>query len=116
MQFFCFRLDEKKNVGTDVKISPPHEHMVKRETIYDDYQNANSEILEPVYQIPELDYDDLNQALNELYGNDDADIHEDKRFLGKYSITFKKLLFTILYTNNVNLTKLYSHKNTHELI
>lgn len=57
--------------------------MVKRESIYDDYQGANGEILEPIYQIPELDYDDLNQALNEIYANDDDDIHENKRFLGK---------------------------------
>lgn len=77
-------LDEKNNAATDVKISPSHDHLVKRESNYDDYQGSNSEILEPIYQIPEIDYDDLNQALNELYGNDeDDDIHEDKRFLGK---------------------------------
>lgn len=58
--------------------------MVKRESIYDDYPGTNSEILEPIYQIPELDYDDLNQALNEIYANDDDEIHEDKRFLGKF--------------------------------
>lgn len=57
--------------------------MVKRESLYDDYQGTNSEILEPIYQIPELDYDDLNQALNEIYANDEDEIHEDKRFLGK---------------------------------
>lgn len=57
--------------------------MVKRESLYDDYQGTNSEMLEPIYQIPELDYDDLNQALNEIYSNDVDDIHEDKRFLGK---------------------------------
>lgn len=58
--------------------------MVKRESVYDDFQGStNSEILEPLYQIPEFDYDDLNQALNEIYANDDDDIHEDKRFLGK---------------------------------
>lgn len=58
--------------------------MVKRESVYDDFQGStNGEILEPIYQIPEFDYDDLNQALNEIYANDDDDIHEDKRFLGK---------------------------------
>lgn len=68
-----------------MKVSPQHHlHMVKRESLYDDYQGStNSEILEPIYQIPEFDYDDLNQALNEIYANDDDDIHEDKRFLGK---------------------------------
>lgn len=57
--------------------------MVKRESLYDDYQGTNSEILEPIYQVPEFDYDDLNQALNEIYANDDDDMHADKRFLGK---------------------------------
>lgn len=62
--------------------------MFKRESVYDDYQGTNSEILEPIYQIPEFDYDDLNQALSEIYGNDDVDIHEDKRFLGKWKVNY----------------------------
>ncbi|XP_037025392.1 uncharacterized protein LOC119066834 isoform X2 [Bradysia coprophila] len=72
--------DGKNSHTADVKVAPHHQH--KRESVYDDYPGTNSEILEPIYQIPELDYDDLNQALNEIYANDDEEIHEDKRFLG----------------------------------
>lgn len=75
----------KNSHTADVKvIAPHHQHMVKRESVYDDYPpGTNSEILEPIYQMPGLDYDDFNQALNEIYGSDDDEIHEDKRFLGK---------------------------------
>lgn len=62
--------------------------MVKRESIYDDYQGTDSELLDPFYEIPELDYNDLNQALSELYANNEDEIHEDKRFLGKCKAFF----------------------------
>lgn len=58
---------------------------MKRESVYDDYVASNAEQLEPVYQTSPIDYEELNQVMNQLYpyyDSDTSNIHEDKRYLG----------------------------------
>lgn len=82
--------DLKRNLGS-LKNSPVHGAKTKRDLAYNDYPGSNSEILEPVYQASPIDYEELNEVMNQLYPYYDNDIHEDKRFLGLYTFFIKLL-------------------------
>lgn len=97
---FKLKLDEKRSIGS-LKNSPSHGgafSKVKRSIAYDEYPTINSEMLEPVYQTPPLDYEELSRLMNELYPYqsefaDDfdsaSDFHMQKRYLGKLQRTIK---------------------------
>lgn len=77
---------EKRNVGS-LKSSRVHgATKVKREIGYDNIPDE-PEIVAPVYQTEPLNYEELYEAMNELYPNYDSlnidDIQNEKRFLGK---------------------------------
>lgn len=75
---------EKRNVGS-LKNSRMHgTTKVKRDISYDNIPDE-AEIVAPVYQTEPLNYEELYEAMNELYPNYDSfgDIQNDKRFLGK---------------------------------
>lgn len=59
---------------------------VKRDVNYDNIPDE-AEIVAPVYQTEPLNYEELYEAMNELYPNYDSlnigDIQNEKRFLGK---------------------------------
>lgn len=85
-------VDNKRNIGS-LKNSPAHggaTTKVKRSYSYDEYPTVNAELLEPVYQTPALDYEELSRLMNELYPYhsqfaDDfgSDLHMQKRYLGR---------------------------------
>lgn len=60
---------------------------VKRDINYDNIPDE-AEIVAPVYQTEPFNYDELYEAMNELYPRYDSfnigDIQNDKRFLGKF--------------------------------
>lgn len=84
--------DNKRNIGS-LKNSPAHGVSLsksKRSIAYDEYPTINAEMLEPVYQTPSLDYEELSRLMNELYpyqsqfaDNFDSDLHMQKRYLGE---------------------------------
>lgn len=63
-----------------------HGEKVKRDINYANIPDG-AEIVAPVYQTEPLNYDELYEAMNDLYPNYDSlnigDIQNDKRFLGK---------------------------------
>lgn len=80
---------EKRNVGS-LKSSRVHgATKVKREIGYDNIPDE-PEIVAPVYQTEPLNYEELYEAMNELYPNYDSlnidDIQNEKRFLGKIEL------------------------------
>uniref|UniRef100_A0A182J227 Neuropeptide-like 1 n=1 Tax=Anopheles atroparvus TaxID=41427 RepID=A0A182J227_ANOAO len=56
----------------------------KRELYYDEMEENSPEVLEPVHQTPQVDYEELMDAMVQTYPVYNADNHlEEKRFLGR---------------------------------